>query len=124
MSTMIGRPPVTMVYGIVVRDLHRSLRQHGRLFGGLARSFLWRLLVAAPLRSVENFAAVINVVLFPLLFMSGALYPTGRMPLWLRTVARMNPVTYHVDLMRVALGLPSEVGVIRSLLTLLLISLV
>ena len=81
-------------------------------------SSLLGLLVAAPLRSVENFAAVVNVVLFPLLFVSGALYPTAGMPLWLRSVARLNPVTYQVDLMRVALGLPGEIGIVRSLLTL------
>ncbi len=89
-----------------------------------ASSSLLGLLVAAPLRSVENFAAVINVVLFPLLFVSGALYPTSGMPLWLRSVARLNPVTYQVDLMRVALGLPGEIGVVRSLLTLFVSSLV
>jgi ABC-2 type transport system permease protein len=81
-----------------------------------ASSSLLGLLVAAPLRSVENFAAVINVVLFPLLFMSGALYPTTGMPPWLRSVARLNPVTYQVDLMRVALGQRGEIGVVRSLL--------
>ena len=68
------------------------------------------LLVAARLRSVENFAGIINVVLFPLLFLSGALYPTGghaaALPAWL---ARINPVTYAVDLMRHALGQPAEV---------------
>jgi ABC-2 type transport system permease protein len=83
-----------------------------------ASSSLLGLLVAAPLRSVENFAAVINVVLFPLLFVSGALYPTTGMPAWLRIVARLNPVTYQVDLMRLALGQPGELGVARSLLTL------
>ena len=62
------------------------------------------LLVAARLRSVENFAGVINVVLFPLLFLSGALYPTGGMPPALRIAAEINPVTYQVDLMRNALG--------------------
>ena len=36
------------------------------------------LLVAAPLRSLENFAGIINVVLFPMLFLSGALYPTSQ----------------------------------------------
>jgi hypothetical protein len=44
-------------------------------------------------------------VLFLLLSVSGALYPTGGMPLWLRSVDRQTPVTYQVDLMRVALGL-------------------
>jgi ABC-type polysaccharide/polyol phosphate export permease len=55
---------------------------------------------------------------------SGALYPTTGMPAWLRSVARLNPVTYQVDLMRVALGQPGELGVVRSLLTLAATSLV
>ena len=75
---------------------------------GAAACSVLGLLVAAPLRSVENFAGVINVVLFPLLFLSGALYPTSRLPAALRGVARVNPVTYSVDLMRRALGQPAE----------------
>ena len=76
-----------------------------------AMSAMLGLLVAARIRSVENFAGIINVVLFPLLFLSGALYPTDGMPPALRTVARANPVTYAVDLVRHALGQPAEVGV-------------
>ena len=83
-----------------------------------ATSSVLGLLVAAPLRSVENFAGVVNVVLFPLLFLSGALYPTGRMPPALRGVARFNPVTYAVDLMRRALGKPAEFGATHSLVVL------
>jgi ABC-2 type transport system permease protein len=71
-------------------------------------SALLGLLVAARLRSVENFAGVINVVLFPLLFVSGALYPTAGMPPALRLLARVNPVTYQVDLMRHAFGQQTE----------------
>jgi ABC-2 type transport system permease protein len=66
------------------------------------------LLVAARLTSVENFGGVINVVLFPLLFLSGALYPTATMPSILRALARVNPVTYMVDLMRHAFGQHAE----------------
>jgi ABC-2 type transport system permease protein len=66
------------------------------------------LLVAVRLRSVENFAGVINVVLFPLLFVSGALYPTRGMPPPLRWLAQANPVSYEVDLMRHAFGQPAE----------------
>jgi ABC-2 type transport system permease protein len=66
------------------------------------------LLVAARLRSVENFAGIINVLLFPLLFLSGALYPTVGMPPALRVLARANPVTAAVDLVRHALGQPAE----------------
>jgi ABC-2 type transport system permease protein len=80
----------------------------GALVVGAIVSAALGLLVAAPLRSVENFAGVINVVLFPLLFVSGALYPTAGMPTVLRTLARINPVTYSVDLMRHAMGQPAE----------------
>jgi ABC-2 type transport system permease protein len=80
----------------------------GALALAAASSALLGLLVAARLRSVENFAGVINVVLFPLLFVSGALYPTAGMPPALRLLATVNPVTYQVDLMRHALGQAGE----------------
>jgi ABC-2 type transport system permease protein len=85
---------------------------------GATTSGVLGLLVAAPLRSVENFAGIINVVLFPLLFLSGALYPTDGMPPPLRVAARLNPVSYAVDLTRLALGQPAEFGAIRSIVVL------
>lgn len=80
------------------------------------------LLVAVRLKSVENFAGVINVVLFPLLFASGALYPTRGMPQLLRLLAQANPVTYQVDLMRHAFGQPAEFPVRLDILVLLLVT--
>jgi ABC-2 type transport system permease protein len=79
-----------------------------------AMSAVVGLLVAVRIRSVENFAGIINVVLFPLLFLSGALYPTEGMPGAFRAVARVNPVTYAVDLMRHALGQPAEFSAATS----------
>jgi ABC-2 type transport system permease protein len=85
---------------------------------GSTVSSMLGLLVAARLRSVENFAGVINVVLFPLLFVSGALYPTAGMPAPLRVLASINPVTYQVDLMRHAFGQPAEFTVATDMLVL------
>ncbi len=83
-----------------------------RGFGALALASLASatigLLIASRLSSVENFGGIINVVLFPLLFVSGALYPTGGMPTPLRALARVNPVTYMVDLMRHGFRQPVE----------------
>jgi ABC-2 type transport system permease protein len=90
----------------------------GALALGSMVSSILGLLVAARLRSVENFAGVINVVLFPLLFVSGALYPTAGMPAPLRLLALINPVTYQVDLMRHAFGQPTEFTVALDLLVL------
>jgi ABC-2 type transport system permease protein len=93
---------------IVPLTISRIAAGAGALVVGSLVSAALGLLVAARLRSVENFAGVINVVLFPLLFVSGALYPTAGMPAALRVLARINPVTYAVDLMRHALGQPAE----------------
>ncbi len=90
----------------------------GALLVGAAAAAVVGLLVAAPLRSVENFAGVINVVLFPMLFLSGALYPTADLPAAWRIAAALNPVTYAVDLMRAALGQPAEFDASRSILVL------
>jgi ABC-2 type transport system permease protein len=87
----------------------------GALVAGAAASSVLGLLVAAPVKSVENFAAIVNVVLFPLLFLSGALYPTSTMPAWLYAAVRLNPVTYAVDLMRGALGQRMEFSAATSL---------
>jgi ABC-2 type transport system permease protein len=76
------------------------------------------LVISARLRSVENFAGVVNVVLFPLLFVSGALYPTEGMPAPLRLVARINPITYEVDLMRHAFRQPAEFSMAADALVL------
>ncbi|HEX5963082.1 MAG TPA: ABC transporter permease, partial [Gemmatimonadales bacterium] len=102
--------------------LTASIRQMLAALGALAlasiASSMLGLLVAARLRSVENFAGVINIVLFPLLFASGALYPTSDMPPALRLLAQINPVTYQVDLMRHAFGQPGEFSVTTDLLVL------
>lgn len=73
------------------------------------------LLVASRLQSVESFGGVINTVLFPLLFVSGAFYPVAGMPAALAAVAQLNPVTAIVDLLRHAMGRTPEFALGRDL---------
>jgi ABC-2 type transport system permease protein len=40
------------------------------------------------------------VLTMPLFFASNAIYPLALMPSWLRTVSRVNPLTYQVDAIR------------------------
>jgi ABC-2 type transport system permease protein len=72
------------------------------LLGALACAALG-MLVATFTRTLDNFAALMNFVIFPVFFLSGALYPTGRLPTWLQIVARVNPFSYAVDLLKHAL---------------------
>ena len=68
------------------------------------------LLVAAFSRTLENFATVMNFVIFPVFFLSGSLYPVHTLPAGLRAVAMANPYTYGVDLLRHAFPTNTAAG--------------
>jgi ABC-2 type transport system permease protein len=72
------------------------------LLGAVALSSMG-MLISARVRSVENFAVVMNLVLFPMFFLSGALYPASSLASYLQPFVRVNPLTYVTDLMRHAL---------------------
>lgn len=55
--------------------------------------------------SLEGFQVVVSFVVFPVFFLSGALYPLSpELPGWLHGVASVNPLTYGVDGLRGALA--------------------
>src|SRR5258708_12608114 len=70
------------------------------------------MLVAAFTRTLDNFAAIMNFVIFPVFFLSGSLYPVSHLPAALKVAALVNPYTYGVDLLKHAvLGvLPPGMG--------------
>jgi ABC-2 type transport system permease protein len=70
------------------------------------------MLVAAFTRTLDNFATIMNFVIFPVFFLSGSLYPVGQLPPALKAVALANPYTYGVDLLKHAAGTvaPSTMG--------------
>jgi ABC-2 type transport system permease protein len=72
----------------------------GLMLGALA------LLMSSVIKQLENFAGVMNFVIFPMFFASSALYPLWRIkessPL-LYEICRFNPFTHAVELIRFAL---------------------
>jgi ABC-2 type transport system permease protein len=127
-AAIVGFFQGTVVLAIAPFIFTVTTRQMLAAAGALAlcalASSVMGLLVAARLRSVENFAGVINVILFPLLFLSGALYPSTGLPAGLRFLAELNPVTYQVDLMRHAFGHSQEFSAATDLLVLIGVTLV
>ena len=79
-----------------------SLILGGLMLGGLG------LVLSSFIKQLENFAGVMNFVIFPMFFMSSALYPLWKMaessPL-LRDICALNPFTYAVELIRFSLYL-------------------
>ena len=58
------------------------------------------LIIASTINNIEGFNVVINFLVLPLFFLSGALFPMTGAPLWMRALAAINPLFYGVDGMR------------------------
>ena len=71
-----------------------------------------RVAIASRMRSMEGFQAIINFVLMPILFLSGAFFPLQGLPVWLEALTRFDPAAYAVDALRrvvlVASGVPES----------------
>jgi ABC-2 type transport system permease protein len=58
------------------------------------------VLIAARIKSMQAFMALVQMLLMPLFFLSGALFPLTGLPGWLTVLTRLDPLTYAVDPMR------------------------
>jgi ABC-2 type transport system permease protein len=65
------------------------------------------LLLSVHVKQLENFAGTMNFVIFPMYFMSTALYPLWKLEesgaTWVWQIARFNPFTHAVEWIRFAL---------------------
>ncbi len=65
------------------------------------------LVLSVNIKQLENFAGTMNFVIFPMYFMSTALYPLWKLEesgaTWVYQLARFNPFTHAVEWMRFAL---------------------
>jgi ABC-2 type transport system permease protein len=66
------------------------------------------IVIAARMKEMEGFQMIVNFLIMPIFFLSGALFPLDRLPGWLSALTRLDPLTYGVDLLRgVMLGINS-----------------
>jgi ABC-2 type transport system permease protein len=56
--------------------------------------------VASGMRSMQGFQVVINFLVQPLFFLSGALFPLAGLPSWMTVLTRLDPLAYGVDPIR------------------------
>ena len=68
------------------------------LAGGVFSTF--SLIIACLVKTRERFMGIGQLLTMPLFFASNAIYPLSLMPGWLRTISRLNPLTYTVDALR------------------------
>lgn len=79
---------------------------------GAALFSTFSLIIACLVKTRDRFMGIGQVMTMPLFFASNAIYPVSIMPGWLQVIARINPLSYQVDLLRsLMLGQPSVTGV-------------
>ena len=61
------------------------------------------LILASVMTDMQGFGLILNLLIFPIFFLSGAIYPVSALPGFIRYVTYANPLTYGVDGMRGAL---------------------
>ena len=71
------------------------------------------LVLASRVKQVQSAMPLVQMIITPLMFLSGALFPLSRLPGWLTVVTHINPMTYAVEPVRSAvfdrLSMTSEV---------------
>jgi ABC-2 type transport system permease protein len=82
--------------------------------------------IGSSLKDMQGFQLVMNFLVMPIFFLSGALYPLSNLPRALALLTRADPLTYGVDGVRAALigvthfGLTTDLAVLACVAALLL----
>ena len=69
------------------------------LFIGLAQTAMG-IALSARMSSSQGFMVLLNFIILPLYFLSGAMFPLNGLPKWLTVAVLADPLTYGVDLLR------------------------
>lgn len=58
------------------------------------------LFVASLMKTTESFGILVQILIFPMFFLSGAFFPLTAVPTWMAVLSYINPLTYGVDAFR------------------------
>lgn len=81
------------------------------------------LVLASKMRDMQGFGLIINFIIFPLFFLSGAIFPIENLPSAVKYICYANPLTYGVDGLRGLLAGISTLSVVTDFFVLVALSL-
>ncbi len=56
--------------------------------------------IASRIKSMEGFQVVMNMLMMPMIFLSGVFFPVSDLPGWMSVVVKLNPVSYGIAAIR------------------------
>jgi ABC-2 type transport system permease protein len=81
--------------------------------------------IASVLDDMQGFQLIMNFLIMPIFFLSGALFPLEGLPNFMKSVINLNPLSYGVDAVRsILISSPSSFGITTDLFVVLGASLV
>lgn len=133
----LGGATVAMMQGLIVVAICFAAGFRVTNYSGLPLALLFMAFIAvmftalgtaiaSVLADFQGFQLVMNFLVMPIFFLSGALFPLGNIPRALQLVAAADPLSYGVDGLRAALigtshfGVPLNIAVLSVLTALLL----
>ena len=125
----LGGATVAMMQGMIVVAICFAAGFRITTYSGLPLAFLFMLLIAVMftalgtaiasiLSDFQGFQLVMNFLVMPIFFLSGALFPLANVPRALQVVAGFDPLSYGVDGLRTSMigaahfGLPMDLAVL------------
>jgi ABC-2 type transport system permease protein len=107
---ILGGATVAMVQSVILIALMPFTGIYptvGLIIGLLLLSFLMSLAmtslgvaIAARMRSMQGFQMLMNFLVMPLYFLSGAMFPISSAPAWMKLLMTLDPLSYGVDALR------------------------
>jgi ABC-2 type transport system permease protein len=103
MTTSLIQATILLVIGLVIGIHYSPLSIVAIVVLILLLSFALTslgLTIGSYMESLEGFQLIVSFVVFPLFFLSGALFPLNNLPTWLSILTTVDPATYAVDALR------------------------
>lgn len=72
-------------------------------------------ILASKFDDMQSFPTIMNLLVMPMFFLSGALFPINNFPSVIKILAKINPMTYCVDLLKYAFGGKAEFNILLNI---------
>jgi ABC-2 type transport system permease protein len=119
LGRIAGGTTTTLIQGLLVLGLSFFLRFRITHIPNILLALAFMILIAftfigfglifaSKMKDMQGFGLIINFIIFPLFFLSGALYPLKNLPLFVRILSYLDPLTYGIDGLRKAMILGYE----------------
>ena len=129
----LGGATIAMVQGLLVLTVCVLAGFRPQSVFGLLLAFVYMALIAivfaalgtaigSGLRDMQGFQFIMNFLVMPIFFLSGALYPLNNLPTVLAAATRIDPLSYGIDGLRGTLIGASEIGLATDALVLTVVA--